>query len=155
MPFSGEDGFNIDDLLTPMESYLLQCTIPTGALLWPGLVTNNEDFPGYMSNHFPMPLPVPLKMRRSSFSKASRRSLLLPLPILKLPHLLLPLTTSFLKHLPSKDSHVFGAPHCKFSESLSLAMQPPTHSVMIYFFSLSKCLLSYLILSLALILSYL
>ncbi|PBK87893.1 hypothetical protein ARMGADRAFT_1085228 [Armillaria gallica] len=55
--FPGEDGFNMDDPLTPLESYLLQRTIPEGALLQPGLVTNNEDFPGHVFDHFPTPLP--------------------------------------------------------------------------------------------------
>ncbi|PBK85150.1 hypothetical protein ARMGADRAFT_1036633 [Armillaria gallica] len=55
--FPGKDSFNTDNPATSMESYLLQHTIPTGALLWPGLVANNKDFPGYMFDHFPMPLP--------------------------------------------------------------------------------------------------
>ncbi|PBL04602.1 hypothetical protein ARMGADRAFT_1071039 [Armillaria gallica] len=56
-PFPGEDGFNMNDPLTPLESYLLQCAVPEGALLRPGLVTNNEDFPGHVFNRFPTPLP--------------------------------------------------------------------------------------------------
>ncbi|PBK79663.1 hypothetical protein ARMGADRAFT_1092928 [Armillaria gallica] len=56
-PFPGEDGFNMDDPPTPLESYLLQCAVPEGALLWPGLIANNEDFPGYVFDRFPTPLP--------------------------------------------------------------------------------------------------
>ncbi|PBK97945.1 hypothetical protein ARMGADRAFT_1076387 [Armillaria gallica] len=56
-PFPGEDGFNMNDPLTSLESYLLQCTITEGALLQPGLVTNNEDFPGHVFDWFPTPLP--------------------------------------------------------------------------------------------------
>ncbi|PBK99299.1 hypothetical protein ARMGADRAFT_1074178 [Armillaria gallica] len=57
MPFPGEDGFNMDDPPTPLESYLLQRAIPEGALLWPGLISNNEDFPGHIFDQFPTPLP--------------------------------------------------------------------------------------------------
>ncbi|PBK95932.1 hypothetical protein ARMGADRAFT_1028180 [Armillaria gallica] len=57
MPFPGEDGFNMDDPLTPLESYLLQHTVPEGALLWPGLITNNDDFPGHVFDRFPTLLP--------------------------------------------------------------------------------------------------
>ncbi|PBK86472.1 hypothetical protein ARMGADRAFT_1035638 [Armillaria gallica] len=35
--FPREDGFNMDDLLTLMEPYLLQHTVPKEALLWPGM----------------------------------------------------------------------------------------------------------------------
>ncbi len=55
--FPGEDGFNMDNPTVPMESYLLQHTIPEGAILRPGLVANNEDFPGYIFDQFPTPLP--------------------------------------------------------------------------------------------------
>ncbi len=55
--FPGEDGFNMDDPPVPMESYLLQRAVPEGATLWPGLVANNEDFPGYVFDQFPTPLP--------------------------------------------------------------------------------------------------
>ncbi len=47
----------MDDLATPMESYLLQCAVPKGATLQPGLVANNEDFPGYVFDRFPTLLP--------------------------------------------------------------------------------------------------
>ncbi|PBK82080.1 hypothetical protein ARMGADRAFT_1038859 [Armillaria gallica] len=56
-PFPREDGFNMDDLPTPLESYLLQCTVPEGALLRPGLVANNKDFPGHVFDCFPTLLP--------------------------------------------------------------------------------------------------
>ncbi|PBK97948.1 hypothetical protein ARMGADRAFT_1027331 [Armillaria gallica] len=56
-PFPGEDGFNMDDPLTPLESYLLQHAIPEGALLRLGLVANNKDFPGHVFDRFPTPLP--------------------------------------------------------------------------------------------------
>ncbi|PBK94911.1 hypothetical protein ARMGADRAFT_1078783 [Armillaria gallica] len=56
-PFPGEDGFNMDDPLTPLESYLLQCAIPEGALLRPGLIANNKDFPGHVFDQFPTLLP--------------------------------------------------------------------------------------------------
>ncbi|PBK92333.1 hypothetical protein ARMGADRAFT_1081118 [Armillaria gallica] len=57
VPFPGEDGFNMDDPLTPLESYLLQHAVPEGALLQPGLVANNEDFPGHVFDWFLTPLP--------------------------------------------------------------------------------------------------
>ncbi len=47
----------MDNPAIPMESYLLQCAIPEGATLWPGLVANNEDFPGYIFDRFPTLLP--------------------------------------------------------------------------------------------------
>ncbi|PBK84297.1 hypothetical protein ARMGADRAFT_1088537 [Armillaria gallica] len=43
--------------MTPFKSYLLQRAVPEGALLWPGLVTNNEDFPGHVFDWFSTPLP--------------------------------------------------------------------------------------------------
>lgn len=56
-PFPGEDGFNMDDPPVPLESYLLQRAVPEGARLRPGLVANNEDFPGHVFDRFPTPLP--------------------------------------------------------------------------------------------------
>ncbi len=47
----------MDDPLTPLESYLLQHAVPEGALLQPGLVANNKDFPGHIFDWFPTPLP--------------------------------------------------------------------------------------------------
>ncbi|PBL01515.1 hypothetical protein ARMGADRAFT_1025207 [Armillaria gallica] len=32
-PFPGEDSFNMDNPPTPLDSYLLQCAVPEGALL--------------------------------------------------------------------------------------------------------------------------
>ncbi|PBK90642.1 hypothetical protein ARMGADRAFT_1082371 [Armillaria gallica] len=48
--FPGGEGFNMDDPPTPLDSYLLQCAIPEGALLQPGLVANNKDFPSHIFN---------------------------------------------------------------------------------------------------------
>ncbi|PBK98299.1 hypothetical protein ARMGADRAFT_1075163 [Armillaria gallica] len=56
-PFPREDGFNMDDPPTPLESYLLQRAVPEGALLRPGLIANNEDFPGHVFDWFPTLLP--------------------------------------------------------------------------------------------------
>ncbi len=90
--FPGEDAFNMDDLATPMESYLLQCAIPEGATLWPGLVANNKDFPGYVFDRFPTPLPgaaedeevivfeSPGKESPSTPARPSASSPALPLP---------------------------------------------------------------------------
>ncbi len=47
----------MDDPATPIESYLLQHAIPEGTPLCPGLVVNNEDFPGYIFDWFPTLLP--------------------------------------------------------------------------------------------------
>ncbi|PBK64752.1 hypothetical protein ARMSODRAFT_978979 [Armillaria solidipes] len=56
-PLPGEEGFNMDELPTILESYLLQRAIFSGTRLRPGVIANNTDFPGHVFDRFPTPLP--------------------------------------------------------------------------------------------------
>ncbi|SJL07107.1 uncharacterized protein ARMOST_10450 [Armillaria ostoyae] len=56
-PLPGEEGFDMDEPPTILESYLLQRTIFSGTHLRPGIIANNTDFPGHVLDRFPTPLP--------------------------------------------------------------------------------------------------
>ncbi|SJL10256.1 uncharacterized protein ARMOST_13640 [Armillaria ostoyae] len=56
-PLPGEEGFDMDEPPIALESYLLQHAIFSGTRLRPGAIANNIDFPGYVFDCFPMPLP--------------------------------------------------------------------------------------------------
>ncbi|PBK63417.1 hypothetical protein ARMSODRAFT_980062 [Armillaria solidipes] len=57
MPLPGKEGFDMDEPLTILESYLLQHAIFSGTRLCPGIIANNTDFPGHVFDQFPTPLP--------------------------------------------------------------------------------------------------
>ncbi|SJL19089.1 uncharacterized protein ARMOST_22697 [Armillaria ostoyae] len=57
VPLPGEEGFDMDEPLIALESYLLQRAIFSGTRLCPGAIANNTNFPGHVFDHFPMPLP--------------------------------------------------------------------------------------------------
>ncbi|PBK60267.1 hypothetical protein ARMSODRAFT_1026660 [Armillaria solidipes] len=52
-PLSGEEDFDIDKLLTILESYLLQHAIFSGTRLHPRITANNTDFPSHVFDRFP------------------------------------------------------------------------------------------------------
>ncbi|PBK60836.1 hypothetical protein ARMSODRAFT_1026114 [Armillaria solidipes] len=56
-PLPGEEGFDMDEPPTILESYLLQRAIFSGTRLRPGMIANNTDFPGHVFDRFPTPLP--------------------------------------------------------------------------------------------------
>ncbi|PBK63271.1 hypothetical protein ARMSODRAFT_979951, partial [Armillaria solidipes] len=56
-PLPGEEGFDMDEPPTILESYLLQRAIFSGTRLRPGVIANNTDFPGHVFDRFPTPLP--------------------------------------------------------------------------------------------------
>ncbi|PBK70564.1 hypothetical protein ARMSODRAFT_1018096 [Armillaria solidipes] len=57
VPLPGEEGFDMDEPPTILESYLLQRTIFSGTRLRPSVIANNTDFPGHVFDRFPTPLP--------------------------------------------------------------------------------------------------
>ncbi|KAK0435982.1 hypothetical protein EV421DRAFT_1908267 [Armillaria borealis] len=56
-PLPGEDGFDMDEPPTILESYLLQHAVFAGTRLHPGIIANNTDFPDHVFDRFPTPLP--------------------------------------------------------------------------------------------------
>ncbi|KAK0431513.1 hypothetical protein EV421DRAFT_1911774 [Armillaria borealis] len=56
-PLPGEDGFDMDKPPTVLESYLLQHAVFASTRLRPGVIANNNDFPGHVFDRFPTPLP--------------------------------------------------------------------------------------------------
>ncbi|PBK64171.1 hypothetical protein ARMSODRAFT_1023341 [Armillaria solidipes] len=57
VPLPGEEGFDMDEPPTILESYLLQHAIFSGTRLRPSIIANNTDFPGHVFDRFPTPLP--------------------------------------------------------------------------------------------------